>query len=106
MIEVTDKEFHEKVLKKSLKIPVVIDFWSPLSGPCTVLGPLLEKLEKAYNKRFILIKVNVDKNKETAKTYKIMNIPSVKMIKEGRVVAEFAGALGEEVVREWLDRNL
>jgi putative thioredoxin len=106
MIEVSDEEFHDKVLKKSLKITVVVNFWAPWSGPCKILGPVLEKLEKEYRGKFSLVKLNVDENKETAKTYKITSIPSVKMIKEGRVAAEFAGALGEEVIREWLDRNL
>ena len=105
-MEISDKEFHEKVLKKSLKMTIVVDFWAPWCGPCRILSPLLEKLEKKYKGKFILVKINTDENKETAKTYKVMSIPSVKMIKEGKVVAEFAGALGEEVVREWLDRNL
>jgi putative thioredoxin len=106
MIEVNDKEFHEKVLKKSLRTPVVVDFWAPWCGPCRILSPLLERLEKEYKNKFVLVEINVDENKEAAKTYEITSIPSVKMIKEGKVVAEFIGALGEEVVREWLDRNL
>ena len=106
MIEITDKDFHEKVLKKSLKTPVVTDFWASWCMPCRILAPILEKLEKEYKNRFVLAKINIEENKETAKTYGVMNIPSVKMIKEGKVVAEFTGAIPEEVVREWLDRNL
>ncbi len=106
MIEITDEEFHERVLKKSLKIPVVVDFWAPWCGPCKILSPLLEKLEKEYKNQFVLVKINIDENKKTAKTFGITSIPSVKMIRDGKVVAEFAGALGEEVIREWLDRNL
>ena len=106
MIEITDKEFHEKVLKKSLKTPVVVDFWASWCMPCLILGPVLEKLEKEYKNKFVLAKINIDENKETAKTYEIMSIPSIKMIKDGKVAAEFSGALPEDVVREWLDRNL
>jgi len=106
MIEITDEEFHERVLKKSLKMTVVVDFWAPWSAPCKILSPLIEKLEKEYKNKFVLAKINVDKNKETAKIFGVTSIPSIKMIKEGRVVAEFAGSLPEEVVREWLDRNL
>jgi len=106
MIEITDKEFREKVLKKSLKIPVVVDFYANWCGPCKIISPLLERLEKEYKNGFVLVRINIDENEETTKTYEIKSIPSVKMIKEGKVVAEFAGALGEEVVREWLDRNL
>ena len=106
MIEVTDKEFKEKVLKRSLKTPVVVDFWADWCMPCKILAPLLEKLEKDYKNKFVLAKVSIEQNKETAKTYGVMNIPSVKMIKNGKTVAEFTGALPEDVVREWLDRNL
>ena len=106
MIEVTDEEFHEKVLKRSLKMPVVVDFWAPWCGPCRIISPLLDKLEKEYKNKFVLVRINVDENKETAKTYKIMSIPSIKMIRDGKVVAEFGGALPEEIVREWLNRNL
>jgi len=106
MIEITDEEFHERVLKRSLKIAVVVDFWAPWCGPCKILSPLLEKLEKEYKNQFVLAKINVDENKEIAKTFGITSIPSVKMIRDGKVVAEFVGALPEEVVREWLDRNL
>jgi putative thioredoxin len=106
MIEITDKEFHEKVLKKSLKVPIVVDFWASWCTPCQILGPVLERLEKEYKNKFVLVKISIEENKETAKTYEVMSIPSVKMIKNGKMVAEFTGALPEEVVREWLDRNL
>jgi len=106
MIEVNDEDFQEKILEQSKKIPVVVDFWADWCMPCRMLGPILEKLEKDYKEKFVLAKLNVDKNPVTSESYKIMNIPIVKMFKNGKVVDEFMGALPESLVRKWLDKNL
>lgn len=106
MIEVTDKEFQDKVIKKSSSTPVVVDFWAPWCMPCKMLGPVLERLEKDYRGKFLLVKVNVDQNKEQAQLYGVGGIPAVKMFRDGKMVAEFVGCIPEEVIKEWLDRNL
>ncbi len=105
-IEVNDGNFQEKVIEQSAKIPVVVDFWAQWCMPCLMLSPVLEKLAKEYNGKFILAKSNVDETRNVAVQYGIMSIPAVKMFKNGRVVDEFVGALGEPAVKEWLDKNL
>jgi len=106
MIEIDDKEFQEKIVKRSLKIPIVVDFWASWCMPCKILGPILERLEKQYRNKFILAKVNIEANKETVEKYQIVSIPSIKMFRDGKIVAEFNGVIPEGVVKEWLDRNL
>lgn len=105
-IEVNDNDFEKEVIEKSKKVPVIVDFWAEWCMPCHVLSPILEKLVKEYNGKFILAKINVSENKATSQKYSIMGIPCVKMFKDGKVVDEFVGALPEAYVKEWLDKNL
>ncbi|MEM5853244.1 MAG: thioredoxin [Candidatus Aenigmatarchaeota archaeon] len=105
-IEAFEEDFDEKVLESSKKVPVVVDFWADWCGPCRVLGPILSKLANEYQGKFLLIKVNVDKNPGLAEKYGIMSIPNVKMFKNGKIVDEFVGAMPEPLVRKWLDKNI
>ncbi len=105
-INITDLDFKEKVIKKSEEIPVIVDFWAQWCQPCLILGPILEELKEESKDKFVLAKINVDEAPETSKQYNIMSIPSVKMFKQGKLIAEFIGALPKEQVKEWLDKNL
>lgn len=105
-IEVSDNDFEKEVIGKSIKIPVIVDFWASWCMPCMMLGPILKKIAEGYREKFILAKVNVDENPETSIRYKISGIPAVKMFKNGKVIDEFVGALPEAEVLEWLNKNL
>ncbi|MCD6229212.1 MAG: thioredoxin [Candidatus Diapherotrites archaeon] len=105
-ITVNDSNFEENVIKKSFKTPVVVDFGALWCGPCRMLGPVLENLAKEYDGKFILAKANVDENPNSSQQYKVIGIPAVKMFKNGGIVDEFTGALPENSVKQWLDKNL
>ena len=104
-IEISDKDFDKQVIQASKKVPVVVDFWASWCGPCRMLGPSMEKLAEEYKGKFILAKLNVEENQEKLQEYRVMSIPSVKMFKNGKVIAEFVGAIPESQVRKWLDSN-
>ena len=105
-LEINDKDFDKQVIQASKKTPIVVDFWAAWCGPCRYLGPTMEKLADDYKGKFILAKLNVDENHERAQEYRVLSIPSVKMFKNGKVIAEFVGAIPEAQVRKWLDSNL
>jgi len=105
-IEASNEDFEEKVIEKSKSLPVVVDFWASWCPPCKLLSPVLSKIAKEYQGKFLLVKVNVDENPELAEKYQIFSIPSVKMFKNGKIVDEFLGAIPESLIRRWLDKNL
>lgn len=97
--------FEQEVLKKSLEVPVLVDFWATWCGPCKTLGPVLEKLAAEFGGAFLLAKVDVDKEQELAGYFQIRSVPTVVLIKNGQPVDGFPGALPEGQLREFLKRH-
>ena len=105
-MDVTDSSFNEKEIEASKDKLVVVDFWADWCGPCTTLGPVIEKVVDSYGDKVALAKVNVDENPEKPAEYGANSIPTVKIIKDGKIVQEFVGAIPEEQIRELIDKAL
>ena len=102
ILDVDESTFEAEVLLRSHEIPVVVDFWATWCGPCRTLSPLLERLTVEAGGTFRLAKVDVDANQNLAARYGVRGIPAVKGFRGGGVVAEFAGAQPEGLVRRFL----
>jgi putative thioredoxin len=98
--------FTTQVLERSHQVPVLVDFWADWCGPCKILGPVLERLAENSKGRWALAKVDTEKLTDVAAKYNIRSIPNVKLFVDGKVAAEFVGALPETMVKQWLQRNL
>ncbi len=102
VFDATTETFEAEVLRKSLDVPVLVDFWATWCGPCKTLGPILEKLAGEYNGAFLLAKVDVDKEQQIAAAFQIRSVPTVFLVKGGQLVDGFPGALPEGQLREFL----
>jgi putative thioredoxin len=105
-IDVTEATFEQDVIERSRATPVVVDFWADWCGPCHALAPVLEKEVEARDGAVELAKVDVDANQGLAATYGVQGIPAVKGFRDGRVVAEFVGAVGPGAVSSFMDALL
>lgn len=88
VVHVNEAEFEKEVLKENGL--VVVDFWATWCGPCKMIAPIIEELDKEMpNVKFV--KVDVDNNLQIASQYKIVSIPTLKIFKDGSVVNTLVG---------------
>ncbi len=88
-LNITANNFHDEVLKSDK--PVLLDFWAPWCGPCRMVVPIVEEI--ADERSDIKVgKVNVDEQPELAGRFGVMSIPTLVVMKDGKVVNQQMGA--------------
>jgi len=101
VLEVTDANFDEIVLKS--KIPVMVDLWAVWCGPCKMIHPILEEMSEEYEGKALMVKLDVDNNRETSMKFGVRNIPTVLSIKNGEVVDKQVGSVPKKKFVEKLE---
>ncbi|MFB6364841.1 thioredoxin [Paenibacillus elgii] len=84
---------------------VLVGFWAPWCGPCRMLAPVLEELDKEISESVKVVKVNVDENPETASRFGVMSIPTLIVFKDGQPVDKTVGFQTKDALKNVLSRH-
>lgn len=95
-LKITANNFEKEALQSPL--PVLLDFWAPWCGPCRMLAPELKALADEYAGRVVVGNVNVDEEPELAAAFRVASIPTVVVIRDGKVVRTSVGYKPKEAL--------
>ena len=85
----TSENFEQAVLGATL--PVIVDFSATWCGPCKMMAPVLEKLAEEYSGKVLIGKLDVEENMDIAMKYRVMNVPTLLIFKDGKILNTMVG---------------
>ncbi|MDP9071568.1 MAG: thioredoxin [Actinomycetota bacterium] len=100
-----DEANFEAVAEDS-RLPVLVDLWAPWCGPCRTVGPAVEQLAAELAGRLKVVKVNVDEAPGISSRYGVQGIPTLLILRDGKVASRQVGALPAADLRAWVEQSL
>lgn len=100
VITVTKENFEAVVLKADR--PVLLDFWASWCGPCRIVSPIVDEIAEERSD-IIVGKINVDEESALASEFSIMSIPTLVVVKDGRIVNQAVGAMPKAQIEALLN---
>jgi thioredoxin 2 len=100
---------HTSALDKMMvnsEFPMVVDFWAPWCGPCRQFAPTFEQVAKGFAGKAHFIKINTEEEQALSARLGIRSIPTLMIIKQGKITAQMAGALPPADFQRWVAASL
>lgn len=104
--EVGEQDFQPAVMRRSLDVPVVANFYSPRFPECAAVTASLKTLAKEFAGRFELANVNIDEAQQLATMFRLQTVPTVFLFKDGNPVDGGPGAMSEVALRALIERHV
>ena len=104
IIHIGSEEAFDKLITGD--VPVLVDFWATWCGPCRMIAPIVEEIADEYVGKVVVAKVDVDEQGELAQRYRIMNIPTLMLFRQGQLVDKAIGARPKAALEQMLNKAL
>lgn len=101
VVVLTGENWEREVLRSDT--PVLVDFWADWCAPCRMIAPVVDALAVEYAGRLKVAKVDVDQNPDLAGRYNVASIPTLLVLKGGKVVEQRIGALPSAEIKRLLE---
>ena len=100
----TSADFEKEVLQSDK--PVLVDFFADWCGPCKMMAPVVEQLAEELDGKAKVGKLNIDENMDIAEKYRVMNIPTFLIFKDGQEKERIVGAVSKNELKNKLEQTL
>jgi len=100
VITLETKNFNNFIQKYPLS---VVDFWASWCAPCKVMAPRLRRLSKIYKGKVAFGKIDIQKNQDIARQYKISGIPHLVVFKNGKKTSSLTGVKSVGDIKDAID---
>ncbi len=100
IVNLTSSNFNQEVLETPQT--VLIDFWASWCGPCKMLSPVIDEIANEVGPNVKICKINVDEERDLAMEFKVRSIPTLMVIRDGKVVETSVGVKSKTEILQML----